>query len=86
MQKYEEKKTFKNNTPVSPVVKSSSGGLVLAVVQKGCTRMNFNGHQSSLLSLCGEVRLDLKGTDVPHYATFTELMFSSFFLSFFFFF
>lgn len=41
--------------------------------------MNFNGQQSSTLSLCGEVRLDLKGTDVPNYATFTELMFSSLF-------
>lgn len=41
--------------------------------------MNFNGHQSWLLSLCGEACLDLKGTDVPHYATFTELMFSFFF-------
>lgn len=46
-----------------------------AVAQRACARMNFNGHQSSPLSLCGEARLDLKGTDVPYYATFTELMF-----------
>lgn len=52
-----------------------------AAAQRGCARMNFNGHQSSLLSLCGEARLDLKGTDVPHYATFTKLMFSSLFFN-----
>lgn len=56
--------------------------LVSPVAQRGCACMNFNGHQSWLLSLCGEARLDLKGTDVPHYATFTELMFSFFFFFF----
>lgn len=75
MQKKKKNYKFKNNTALSPVVKSSSGGLVLPVAQRGCACMNFNGHQSWLLSLCREVRLDLKGTDVPHYATFTELMF-----------
>lgn len=55
---------------------------MLPVAQRGCACMNFNGHQSWLLSLCREARLDLKGTDVPHYATFTELMFSFFFFFF----